>query len=232
MAINALETARELISYAVVTDKNGLVKLLERNGIQLPNNPSDNEVTIAVLMANQKSGVFRNELKKYLGSLVPEVANYTTELSGNINFTGTDDFSFTAGGDDDDYYNANKGQPKVKVNAAQAKALRVSETNPTGKTKAGLALSSIGAFFKDNILTKDNINAGVQIGLTSLANKTNANANQLNAESLQLQNYQDDLRKKLPNADKKSNTMLYVWIGVGVLAVGVLGFVLYKQYKK
>jgi LPXTG-motif cell wall-anchored protein len=40
------------------------------------------------------------------------------------------------------------------------------------------------------------------------------------------------LRQQLPNADKKSNTMLYVWIGVGVLAVGVLGFVLYKQYKK
>jgi LPXTG-motif cell wall-anchored protein len=40
------------------------------------------------------------------------------------------------------------------------------------------------------------------------------------------------LRQQLPNAAKKSNTMLYVWIGVGVLAVGVLGFVLYKQYKK
>jgi hypothetical protein len=26
--------------------------------------------------------------------------------------------------------------------------------------------------------------------------------------------------------------MLYVWISVGVLAVGVLGFVLYKSYKK
>jgi hypothetical protein len=231
MAINALETARELISYAVVTDKNGLVKLLERNGIQLPNNPSDNEVTIAVLMANQKSGVFRNELKKYLGSLVPEVANYTTELSGNINFTGTDDFSFTAGGDDD-YFNATAKTPKVKPTAVEARALRVTDTNPTGKTKVGLALSSIGTFFKDNILTKDNINAGVQIGLTSLANKTNANANQLTAESLQLQNYQDTLRQQLPNAAKKSNTMLYVWIGVGVLAVGVLGFVLYKQYKK
>ena len=33
MALSAIETAKELISYAVVTDKNGLVKLLERNGI-------------------------------------------------------------------------------------------------------------------------------------------------------------------------------------------------------
>jgi len=221
MALNALETAKELIAYAVVTDKNGLVKLLERNGIQLPNNPSDNEVTVAILMANQKSGVFRNELKKYLGALVPEVANYTTELSGDVNFTGTDDFSFTAG--DDNFFNAT---------AIEKKALRVTDTNPTGKTKVGLALANIGTFFKDNILTKDNINAGVQIGLTSLANKTQAQQNAVTAQSLQLQNYQDTLRKQLPNADKKSNTMLYVWIGVGVLAVGVLGFVLYKSYKK
>ena len=65
-SLSAIETARELISYAIVTDKDGVVKLLKRNGIELPNNPSDNEVTIALLMANEKSGVFRNELKNYL----------------------------------------------------------------------------------------------------------------------------------------------------------------------
>ncbi len=230
MALNALETAKELISYAVVTDKNGLVKLLERNGIELPNNPSDNEVTVAVLMANQKSGVFRNELKKYLVGLVPDVANYITELSGDMNFTGTDDFSFTAG--DDEFFNANAKAPKVKPTAVQARALRISDANPTGKTKTGLALASIGDFFKTNVLTRDNINAGVQIGLTSLANKTQSKQNAVTTQALELQNYQDSLRQQLPNAAKKSNTMLYVWIGVGVLAVGVLGFVLYKQYKK
>jgi hypothetical protein len=230
MALNALEIAKELISYAVVTDKNGLVKLLERNGIELPNNPSDNEVTVAVLMANQKSGVFRNELKKYLGGLVPDVANYTMELGGDMNFTGTDDFSFTAG--DDEFFNATAKAPKVKPTAVQARALRISDTNPTGKTKVGVALASIGDFFKTNILTKDNINAGVQIGLTSLANKTQSKQNAVTSQSLELQNYQDSLRQQLPNAAKKSNTMLYVWIGVGVLAVGVLGFVLYKSYKK
>ena len=220
MALSAIETVKELISYAVVTDKNGLVKLLQRNGIELPNNPSDNEVTVAVLMANNRSGVFRNELKKYLGGLVPEVANYVTELGGGMNFTGTDDFSFTAG--DDSFYNAT---------AAEAKALRITATNPTGKTKTGLALASIGSFFKDTVLSKENINTGINIGLTSLANKTQSQQNAVTAQSLQLQNYQDSLRQQLPNAAKKSNTMLYVWISVGVLAVGVLGFVLYKSYK-
>jgi hypothetical protein len=219
MALSAIETVKELISYAVVTDKNGLVKLLQRNGIELPNNPSDNEVTVAVLMANNRSGVFRNELKKYLGGLVPEVANYVTELGGGMNFTGTDDFSFTAG--DDEFYNLTASQTK-----------RVTDTNPTGKSKVGVALASIGSFFKDTVLTKENINTGINIGLTSLANKTQSQQNAVTAQSLQLQNYQDSLRQQLPNAAKKSNTMLYVWISVGVLAVGVLGFVLYKSYNK
>ena len=221
--LNALETARELISYAVVTDKDGLVKLLERNGIEMPQNPSDNEVTIAVLMANSKSGVFRNELQKYLVSLLPEVSEYADFLgNGYEMFTGTDDFSFTAGG----------GSLVPKSYALPASNVPSTSTAKPGGTKAGNALRSIGQFLKNNVLTPENINAGVQIGLTTVANKTQSKQNQIQTEAAQLQTYQDSLRQQLPNAAKKSNTMLYVWIGVGVLAVGVLGFVLYKQYKK
>lgn len=220
--LNAIETARELISYAVVTNKDGLVKLLERNGIEMPMNPSDNEVTVAVLMANAKSGVFRNELQKYLVSLLPEVSEYAEFLgNGYVMFTGTDDFSFTAGG----------GSLLPDTRYA-VPASSVASTAKPGGTKVGNALRSVGQFLKTNVLTPENINAGVQIGLTSVANKTQAKQNQVQAEALQLQSYQDTLRQQLPNAAKKSNTMLYVWIGVGVLAVGVLGFVLYRQYKK
>lgn len=220
--LNAIETARELISYAVVTNKDGLVKLLERNGIEMPMNPSDNEVTVAVLMANAKSGVFRNELQKYLVSLLPEVSEYTDFLgNGFVEFTGTDDFSFTAGG----------GSLLPDTRYAVPSVSGASTAKPGG-TKVGNALRSIGTFLKTNVLTPENINAGVQIGLTSVANKTQAKQNQIQAEAAQLQSYQDTLRQQLPNAAKKSNTMLYVWIGVGVLAVGVLGFVLYRQYKK
>jgi hypothetical protein len=220
--LNALEIARELISYAVVTDKDGLVKLLERNGIEMPQNPSDNEVTIAVLMANSKSGVFRNELQKYLVSLLPEVSEYSEFLgNGYEMFTGTDDFSFTAGG--------GSLVPKSYVPTSVPTAQPGGTKAPT---KFGNALRSVGQFLKTNVFTPENINAGVQIGLTSVANKTQSKQNQVQAEAAQLQNYQDSLRQQLPNAAKKSNTMLYVWIGVGVLAVGVLGFVLYRQYKK
>lgn len=220
--LNAIETARELISYAVVTNKDGLIKLLERNGIEMPMNPSDNEVTVAVLMANAKSGVFRNELQKYLVSLLPEVSEYAEFLgNGYVMFTGTDDFSFTAGG--------GSLVPKSYLPASNVPS---TSTVKPGGTKVGNALRSVGQFFKTNVLTPENINAGVQIGLTSVANKTQAKQNQIQAEASQLQSYQDTLRQQLPNAAKKSNTMLYVWIGVGVLAVGVLGFVLYRQYKK
>jgi hypothetical protein len=221
--LNALEIARELISYAVVTDKDGLVKLLERNGIEMPQNPSDNEVTIAVLMANSKSGVFRNELQKYLVSLLPEVSEYSEFLgNGYVMFTGTDDFSFTAGG--------GSLVPKTYVPTTTVPSAQPAGTK--APTKFGNALRSVGQFLKTNVFTPENINAGVQIGLTSVANKTQSKQNQVQAEAAQLQNYQDSLRQQLPNAAKKSNTMLYVWIGVGVLAVGVLGFVLYRQYKK
>ena len=38
MQINATQVTNELISYSIVTDKNSWVRLLERNGIQMPNN--------------------------------------------------------------------------------------------------------------------------------------------------------------------------------------------------
>ena len=55
MALSAIDVTTGLLSYAVVTDKASLIKLLERNGISMPQNASDREVTTAVLMASGKS---------------------------------------------------------------------------------------------------------------------------------------------------------------------------------
>ena len=49
--ITATQTVQELISYSIVKDKDSLVRLLERNGVQMPNNSSNREVTTAVLLA-------------------------------------------------------------------------------------------------------------------------------------------------------------------------------------
>lgn len=229
-SLSAIETARELISYAIVTDKDGVVKLLQRNGIELPNNPSDNEVTIAILMANQKSGVFRNELKNYLSSLTPNLVEHSSFLGGDKSFTGIDDFSFTS--EDYGYKNASADDLLLKPKYTAPNVTTGDLSNKTSGSKVGSTLGSIGSWIKENILTKDNINAGIQIGLASMANKTAQKQNQLQAESLQLQQYQDTIRQQLPAGAKKSNTMTYVWVGVGVLVVGVLGVVLYRQYKK
>ena len=230
-AINALQTVKELISYAVVTDKNSLVKLLQRNGIQVPNNPSDNEVTVAVLLANQKSGVFRNELKNYLSTLLPDVQQNLSFLGGNKNFTGIDDYSFNS--DQYGYKNviAEELVPEVIDSTSTSIA---SSTSTTGDTGAGFGstLSQIGKWLGDNVLTKQNINTGIQIGLNSLANQGAQKQNQLQQQAIQLQKGQDQLKQKLPATKTGSNTMLYVWIGVGVLTVTILGVILYKQNKK
>lgn len=245
MSINATQLANEALSYAVITDKNGLVALLERNGIQMPNNPSDNEVTTATLMANASSGTFRNDLATFLLNKVPKAAEDLSFTGGNYGFTGIDDYSFTGG---EEFYNANdekkpflnlfkKGNttPKVvtpKLTAAQKKAGRVTVENPKGKTQVGLLLQQLGGALKDTVLDKDNINAGIQIGLQSMSNKTQSKDNALQLQALQLQDTQDKMKGNLPNDGTKSNTMTYVWVGVGVLALGILGYVIYKRVKK
>lgn len=223
--------AEELISYSVVTDKNGLVKLLERNGVQMPNNPSDKEVTVAVLMASAKSQNFKNELAAFLTNKVKKAGDDFQSFVGSeadFGFTGVDDFGFT-GVDDlgftggEDFYNANKGT------AAERKAARVTTTNPQGKTKTGQALAGIGKFFKDNILTAENINAGIAVGLNKVNNKTQADSNRIQQQALVLQTQQDELKKSLPNKQPMSPAVKYTLIGVGVIALVGIIYVIVKK---
>jgi len=228
--------AEELISYSVVTDKNGLVKLLERNGVQMPNNPSDKEVTVAVLMAMSKSQNFKDELAAFLTKKVGEAGDDFQSFVGSeadFGFTGVDDFGFTGIEDfsftgADNFFSAN-GTKKPVVTAAQKKATRVSATNPQGKTKAGLALAGIGKFFKDNILTAENINAGIAVGLNKVNNKTQADSNRIQEQALVLQSQQDDLKNKLPNKQPMSPAVKYTLIGVGVIALVGIIYVIVKK---
>lgn len=226
MAINAQEVARELISYAVVTDKNGLVKLLERNGIQMPNNPSDNEVTIAVITASSESSTFKNELANYLSNLAPKAAKDYASFAGDISdfgFTGIDDFLFTGG---EDFYNLTAEEREAKRKA------RITESNPKGKTKVGQALADFGGM----LFSKENINKGIQLGLTVMNNKIQGKQNAKQQEALLIAEKEDELRKKLSESDKplksasKMKPITWVFIGVGVLALG--GIIYYVAKKK
>ena len=164
MAVSALQVTEEALSYAVVTDKDGLVRLLKRNGVVVGNNPSDKEVTIAVLMASAKSTNFKNELATFLTGKVKEAGETLSFVgsSQDFGFTGIDDFQFTGS---EDFFNATAAEKAAqKAAAAQAAAAkkqsRVTADNPQGKTGVGLLLANIGKA----LTSQDTINAGIQIG--------------------------------------------------------------------
>jgi hypothetical protein len=224
MAVSTQQVARELISYTVVTDKGSLVKLLERNGVQLPMNPSDREVTVAVLAASGKSQNFKNELSKLLTSKVSQAADDYTQFVGDssdFGFTGIDDFSFTG---EEKFFNA----PGIKDLSKQAKKTsRVTETNPQGKSGFGIFLQNLGR----SLASEDTINAGLNVGLTSINNRIQNKQNALQQETVLLTQRQDELRQQLPaGAVKKGiGTTGIILIVVGVLAIGATIYFVTKK---
>jgi hypothetical protein len=218
MSISTQDVARNLISYTVVTDKNSLVKLLERNGIVMPNNPSDKEVTVAVLTASSKSPNFSKELATLLGTKAPKAAEDFSSFVGDstdFGFTGIDDFSFTGG---DDFFN---------LTAAEKKAGRVTTDNPKGKTGFGLFLQNVGR----SLTSQDTINAGVQAGLTAINNRTQNRQNAIQSETVYLTQQQDLLRQQLATKPAKGmSAITWVLVGVGVLALG--GIIYFVAKKK
>jgi hypothetical protein len=221
--ITATQTVQELISYSIVKDKSSLVRLLERNGVQMPNNPSDNEVTVAVLLANQKSPSFRKDLGNLLSNNFSDAQDDFKSFNAteeDFGFTGIDDFylnppqnyrvgngtaftAFTGGGEE--FYNLN-----------DAKKKRITVDNPKGKSKVGLALGTIA----NTLFTQENINSGIQLGLGALANKQASKQNALQENASKLAEQQDVIKKNIEDPkNKKSNTTTYILIGVGVVAL-------------
>lgn len=238
MAVSATQVTQEALSYAVITDKNGLVRLLKRNGVQLGNNPSDKEVTVAVLMASAKSDNFKNELASLLTKKVKEAGENMSFVGSDqdFGFTGVDDFQFTGAEDfykftgAEDFFNANNEKKAARQKAAaDKKAARVTADNPKGKTGAGLLLASIGRALSN----EDTINTGIQIGLNRINNKILMDdQNSLTATAKAMQNQQDDMRKNLPDADTGiSDTAKYVLIGAGVLALIGIVYLIAKKKK-
>ena len=235
MALDNKKVAEELISYTIVTDRNSIINLLKRNGVKLSENPSNSEITVAVLVANSKSPSFKNDLAKLLSSKVQEAGESFSNIVGNdqdFGFTGVDDvtyfpnvYSFTGM---DDYKNV-QGEllPGISsgINAA------VAANQPKPKTKVGSVLASVGSFLKTNVLTKENINAGVQVGLNKLNTDTLARQQNLQLQQLQLEAQQSQMSSALGRSKgASSNTILYVIIGL--VAIAGIGFVVYKQTKK
>ena len=243
---SATQTVQELISYTIVTDKSSLVSLLKRNGIVLPDNASDKEVTHAVLIANSKSPTFRDDLTKLLGKKLPVAGEKFASFAADnrdFGFTGLDDFKSTAGLDWGEFTGGRKKNSKNFTGGdgffnAEGDALKIVAPNAKTltdkkKTGAGKALADVWGFLKTNVLTQDNINAGIGLGLQSMANKQqkNANSNTQTAQELQVQQQQIKQQLDLPTAQKKSNTTTYVLIGVGALALIGVVYLVVKNKK-
>ena len=99
-------------------------------------------------------------------------------------------------------------------------------TAPKGKTGVGKVLSWLGA----NVFTQENVNAGVQIGLTQLNNKAQGKSNAIQQQTNQLVQQQDDIRNNPNIGGNKMSTMAWVGIGVGVIAL--VGIIYYFAKKK
>ena len=232
-SINTLDATRSLIAYSVVNDKPALIKLLKRNGVDMADSATDAEVTAAVLVASGGSDNFKKELSKLLANEVEKSADTFSSFAGGedmFGFTGIDDFMAVNGPGkafQDPFRNIKPPAPP-KISAAPTAAVG---TQAKGKTGAGKTLSAIGNFFKTNVLTKENIEAGVQIGLTKINTKTQQKANQVAQETSVIQRYQDEIRNQQGKAAAKGlSTGTWVAIGVGVVAL--VGIVIYVTSKK
>jgi hypothetical protein len=222
--INAQQTTRTLIAYTLSTDKNALLALLKRNGIELPINSSDKEVSLATLKA-LKSLTFKNDMTALLGKKVESAKNDFAGFTGVDDFAGISDLGY--------YFNAagvstsfGKNVSDSVSNKSSKQLKRVSETNPKGKTGVGLFLQNLGK----SLSSQETINAGLGIGLTALNNKVQTQNNNLNQEANQIVQQSDAITKTLPAAQQKSNTLTYVFVGVGVLAlIGIVYFVAKKK---
>jgi hypothetical protein len=231
MAINAPQAVRELLSYTVITDKESLIKLLERNGVSLPSDASDYDVNVAVLLASSKSPNFKNELAKLLTSKVGEAGDVFLNLVGSdadFGFTGVDDLGFTGS---DNFFAANGfASPfaSMQLGSAVKTAQAQQVADPKKKSGVGNVIAGIGRFFKENVLTSENINTGLQLGLTTINNKVQQKQNAVQTEALILQQQQDVMRQQVAQKQGISGTTIVI----GLVGVAILGTIMYVMTKK
>lgn len=236
---NAVVLTRDLLSYTILTDKIAIINLLNKNGVSLSENATDSQVSIATLIASSKSSNFKTELIDLLASKTDKAKDTFQNFSGAndmYGFTGVDDLAFT--GSDDFWTNAG-GNDKPLLNYKPMGLATKKTTNPNllvnldsnksevkDSKERGAFWKGIGSFLKENILTKENINQGLQIGITSISNKIQARQNSVQQEAFALQQTQDAMQQAIQERNKPKN----IWLIVGVVgALGIVGYFIFKK---
>lgn len=249
MAINTKKGVEELISYSIVADKGSVISILKRNGVKLSPNPSNAEVTTAVLIANKKSPIFKKDLAALLQKNLPKAGETFMNIVGNSQdfgftgvddvtymkgFTGIDDFSDFTGWDEFANIDGDKAAARKAAVAAKKSARTQATTARKAagqKTKTGTAISGIWSFVKTNVLTPENVNAGIQVGLNKVNQDSLARQNALEAQSQMLQQQQQEMQGQIGKGSGMTGTTL-IYIGVGVIALVGIGFLIVRQSKK
>lgn len=234
VSVNALDVTRDMLAYTLTNDKDSLVKLLSRNGVKLPSDASDREVTMAVLMTSAKSSVFKNELSALLASKMDEVNDqYTNFVGGQFDIGTQEDKTMFTGGDD--FFNisggptANQKLGEALASAAKAKGIQQNPNYKPPKTpktpKEPKEKGRVWGWLQENVFTKENINSGINMGLTALNSKIQAKSNAVAYESdVIIQRQDEQIRSAAKQGGVSTGTVVMIVVGLGLVGAMVYYF--------
>jgi len=230
MQISPNDITKDMIAYTMVVDKQSIKSLLRRNGIDLPSSASDKETIVAVLLASSKSPAFNSELLSILSKNSSKIKSDYASFAGNQFEIGTETDKMMFTGSKDFYNQIGYIDPKFGqgVSAAATKA-SLSEQNPV-KTSGTKTKGKFFDWVKTNILTEENINAGLQLGMTALNNKMQKKQNQVQYEAADISQRQQELLSQ--QGQKPSPSFNVTTVAVVVVSVAIVGGIIYYFAKK
>ena len=219
MNIDKIQMVQELLAFAILKEKSNLIDLLRANGVDMEYDASDDDVLVATLNASTKSKYFKDELTKLLSNMAVENVDTLSALS----FSGEDD---------QDFFNFNPVFVSQFVAAGQkAGKIPTGTTGGTGGTKtgtkSGTTFGKVTSWLGANVFTPSNIQAGISYGITSMNNKSQqkADAAAANLEAIRQQKLAFEAQTGGTgggtggDGSGKNKTIMWVLIGVGVLAL-------------
>jgi hypothetical protein len=251
VSVNAVDVTRDMLAYTLTNDKGSLIKLLRRNGIEIPADTSDKDVTKAVLLASSKSAVFKTELSALLSSKINEVNKEFENFAGGqfdigtqedkAMFTGSDDFFNLAGmpstagvGLSDPKFSQAVAkqqaakQPKDKkklLGGLFAKKDRTTTATTAGGDAEPKERGRVWAWLGSTLFTPENINAGLNMGLTALNNKIQTKKNEIDYQSeLVIDRQQQQIQQQSQRGGVGLGTVVLIVVGVSLLGAMVYFF--------
>lgn len=222
-SVNAVEVTRDMLAYTLANDKQSILNLLVRNGINVPSDISDKQLVTAVLVASGKSASFKSELSDLLSSKINEVnQQYASFAGGQFDigteadktmFTGSDDFFSMTGLANPQFSSGLQGAAsyakEAKEKESKSKASKVKPAKEKGK---------LWSWLGENVFTKENINSGINMGLTALNNKIQNKKNQVDYESTVITEKQDAIINQSGGARGVSiGTVILIVAGVALI---------------